>query len=328
MRLEPQTNVPLNNSDGYAYSFWFYDPYATAGDAPAGSQGVFLQGQTGGQVSGMTIDVQHHKLLKPRTHGNIISADSWYDSSIVTPAGSSSFNVSYEPLKLNHFLFLKKNGTSMEVWFNGKKVAYNTNTVGYYPDGPFDWIIDPINGCFVSIGDLAYWHEDISDIAPDIYNNGIMSNWMNLSKKPKHYWRLGESSGSKIYDIGTDGTNHLGHALPVAPNYILASVTGTNGGYKFGTGYFTNVTDPIISVRVGDAVNFRNDTGGHPLAIKDSNDNIVAEEDSVTKKTRWVPTSPGIYRYYCTAHPDTMGAELIVYDKNFAHNNIITAVQE
>ena len=105
-------------------------------------------------------------------------------------------------------------------------------------------------------------------------------------------------------------------------------MTGTNDGYKFGTGYFTNVTDPIISVRVGDAIKYRNDTGGHPLAIKDSNDNIVAEEDSVTKKTEWVPTSPGIYRYYCTAHPDTMGAELIVYDKNFAHNNIITAVQE
>jgi len=327
MRLEPQTNVPLNNTDGYAYSFWFYDPYATAGDVPAGSQGVFLQGQTGGQISGMTIDVGAQKLLKPRTHGFVNTSDSWYDSSVVTSV-IASFHIAYEPLKLNHFLFLKKHVNSMEAWFNGKKVAYNTNTVGGYPDSPFNWIIDPINGCFASIGDLAYWHEDISDIAPDIYNNGVISNWMNLPKKPKHYWRLGESSGSKIYDIGTDGTNHLEHALPITPNYILASVNGTNEGYMFGAGYFTNQTDPIISVRVGDAVNFRNDTGGHPLAIKDSNDTIVAEEDSVTKKTRWVPTSPGAYRYYCTAHPDTMGADLKVYDKNFAHNNIITAVQE
>ena len=101
MKLKPQTNVPLNNTDGYAYSFWFYDPYAKAGDAPAGSQGVFLQGQTTGQFSGMTIDVKSQKKLKPRTHGFVSTADAWYDSSIVSSV-IASFEISYEPLKLNH----------------------------------------------------------------------------------------------------------------------------------------------------------------------------------------------------------------------------------
>ena len=327
MRLEPQTKVPLNNTDGYAYSFWFYDPYATAGDLPSIYQGGFLQGTVGGQNSGMQID-SSTKSLKPRTHGFVNTSDSWYDSSIVDSAGSG-FNVNYEPLKLNNFLFLKKNANSMEVWFNGQKVAYNTSTAGYYPDSPFDWVIDSTNACFATIGDLAYWDEDISDIAPDIYNNGVVNNWMNLSKKPKHYYRFAnKSNNSKILDEGTDGANHLSHARPDNKNYILASVNGTNNGYIFGAGYFTNVTDPGIAIRVGDPITFRNDTGGHPLAIKDSNDFIVAEEDSVTKKTRWLPTHPGIYRYYCTAHPDTMGADLIVFDKNFTYNNIVTAVQE
>ena len=49
MRLEPQTNVPLNNSDGYAYSFGF-TIHNTAESADY-ANGVWLEGQTGGAIA-------------------------------------------------------------------------------------------------------------------------------------------------------------------------------------------------------------------------------------------------------------------------------------
>jgi len=322
MRLEPQTNVPLNNTDGYAYSFWFYDDNTTS--SATHSTGVWLEGQTSGAIAGVTFSPQQKRIFL-RSHGLL----EWYDPNVLAPNGVSVY-VFYEYKKLYNFTFLKRSAIDSEFWVNGKLAGYNRNGGWNYPGSSFNWIIDPLNGSAPNIyyGDLAYWDENVSDIAEQIYNGGVLSNWMNLSKKPKHYWRLGKSSGSKIYDIGTDGTNHLEVGLPQTYLYVLASVTGTNDGYRFGTGLRANETDPRLNAKIGDSITFRNDIGGHPLAIKDSNDRIVAEEDSVTKKTRWVPTSPGIYRYYCTTHPDTMGADIVVCDTKFAHNNIITAIQE
>jgi plastocyanin len=71
-----------------------------------------------------------------------------------------------------------------------------------------------------------------------------------------------------------------------------------------------------------------NNTGGHPLAIKDSNDFIVAEEDAGTKKTRWIPTHAGVYRYYCTTHPDTMGSTFRIYSGSEHYQDLTTLIQD
>jgi plastocyanin len=246
-----------------------------------------------------------------RAHGDINSADAWYDSNIISPDGSSGFNVIYELNKLYNILFLKKSATSMECYVNGQLACYNTNTLFSYPDASSGFkAINPGHDTPVDIGDIAYWDEDISDTASEIYNDGFYRNWMNLSKQPKHYWRLGNSAGSStINDIGTDGTNHFTITAPsFTRNYSLDSADGSN--YTF-SGEVTG-TDPNIKVVVGDNLTFANNTGGHVFAIKDSSDIDVANESASI--TTWSPTVAGKYTYYCVAHPTTMFGEITVVD--------------
>lgn len=329
MRLEPQQDVSFDGATGFAYSFWFYDPFEGAAPSYAPG-GLLIVGQTGGQISGVTQDSNTNR-LSFRSHGFINGDTAWFDSNIVTPSGSG-FKVNYEPKKLNHYLFLKKNATSMEVWLNGQRVAYNPNTTSYYPDNTWKFWFDPDNKNNILVGDIACWSEDISDIVEQVYNNGIISNPMNLSKPPMHYWRMGEpSSTGIIQDIGTDGTNYL-ESTPLTYEYILASVSGTNAGYTFGGGLntvgLTNTTDQDLFAKVGDPITFTNNTGGHPLAIKDQNDLIVAEEDTATKITSWTPSQAGTYRYYCTAHPDTMGANIYIVGGLKYSKDLVTLIQD
>lgn len=330
MRLDPQNRVVINNTDGFGYSFWFYDNNSTASATYA--RGVWLQGQTSGGIAGITFSPQQKEVFF-RSHGDVSSN---YDPDAIRLAGVS-FYLKYGYKTWNNIIYLKKpGGSDTEVWFNGKLVAHNPTNTANYPGGSFDWIIDPNMGTGPNVrcGDLAYWHEDISDITQEIYNGGIITNWMNLSKKPKHYWRLGEPLiGGILEDKGTDGTNYLTEAtIPVTYNYILASVNGANTGYKFGPGLntlgYSGMTDAPLQAKVGDSITFKNDTGGHPLAIKDSDDFIVAEEDAGTTKTRWIPTHPGVYRYYCTTHPDTMGSTFIIYGGSEYSKDLITLIQD
>lgn len=334
MRLDPQNRVAFNTTDGFGYSFWFYDNNSTA--SAVYSRGVWLQGLAAGSHPGITFYPPQKKVFF-RGHGFFSSnsvAGAWHDPDVII-AGMASFDAKYEYKTWNNIIFLQKPERSEnQVWVNGKLVAYSP--FHGYPGNSFDWIIDPNMGTGPNVrcGDLAYWHEDISDITQEIYNGGIITNWMNLSKKPKHYWRLGEPSiGGILEDKGTDGTNYLTEsATPVTYNYILASVNGANTGYKFGSGLntwgYANTTDSALQAKVGDSITFKNDTGGHPLAIKDSNDFIVAEEDAGTTKTRWIPTHGGVYRYYCTAHPDTMGSTFTIYGGSEYSNDTTTLIQD
>jgi plastocyanin len=333
MRLDPQNRVIFNTTDGFGYSFWFYDNNTTS--TAESNRGVWLQGIVGGSYPGVTfqptakrVSFRGHGFVRPESNG-------WFDPDVII-SSTASFMVKYEYKTWNNIIFLKKpGGIYSQVWVNGKLVAYNTNNT--YPGGSFDWIIDPDlgTGPNVRCGDLAYWHEDISDITQEIYNGGALSNWMNLSKKPKHYWRLGEPlNGGIVEDKGTDGSNYLTESItPTSFNYILASVNGANAGYKFGSGGsntsgYANTTDSALQAKVGDSIVFMNNTGGHPLAIKDSNDFIVAEEDAGTKKTRWIPTHAGVYRYYCTTHPDTMGSTFRIYSGSEHYQDLTTLIQD
>ena len=306
-------NISFNNTNGYAYSFWFKVK------TQPGNSIMLLENVSGGQNSNLYLNQLN---IRFRAHGDVTTADAWYDSNVISPEGSSGFNVIYEYNKLYNILFLKKSATYMECYVNGKLACYNTNTAFYYPDASGFKVINPNHNADIDLGDIAYWDEDISDIASEIYNGGIYRNWMDLSKQPKHYWRLGNSAGSStINDIGTDGTNHFTITAPLfARNYSLDSADGTN--YTF-SGDATG-TDPDINVVVGDNLTFTNNTGGHVFAIKDSNDVDVANESASV--TTWSPTVAGEYTYYCVTHPTTMFGKITVVDvANYSQTIALTS---
>jgi plastocyanin len=310
--------ITFNNTDGFAYSFWFRV------EALAGTGGdiILLNNVNSGQFSNVYFRGTLAS-IRFRSHGNVTSADGWYDSTIISPEGTSGFIVNYELKKLNNILFLKKSATSMECYVNGQLACYNTNTVSYYPDASSGFIgINPNHNVVADIGDMAYWDEDISDIASEIYNGGVYRNWMLLSKQPKHYWRLGDSTGSStINDIGTDGTNHFAITAPtISRNYTLDSGDGTN--YVF-TGDAVGA-DPDITVVVGDTLNFSNTTGGHVFAIKNANNIDVANESS--NLTIWTPEAAGEYTYYCVSHPTTMFGKITVVDvANYSQTVVLSS---
>ena len=307
------TNIAFNNTNGYGYSFWF----KVTEDNP---QTMFLLNVSGGANSNVYFE-NTAKRIKMRSHGPVNTADSWYDDNIISADGSSGFFIHFEHNKLYNILFLKKSATSMECYVNGQLVCYNTNTSSGYPAVNGFVEINPNHDTIANVGDIAYWNEDISDIVSEIYNGGVYRDWMNLSKQPKHYWKLGDSAGSStINDVGTDGTNHFTVTAPaISRNYELDSADGTN--YTF-IGDATGA-DPDITAVVGDTLTFSNTTGGHPFAIKDANDVDVANESSAV--TVWTPAVAGEYTYYCTTHPTTMFGKITVVDiANYSQTTVLT----
>ena len=93
----------------------------------------------------------------------------------------------------------------------------------------------------------------------------------------------------------------------VTASYTLTSGDGTD--YTFSDGS----KDPTININVGDYVVFTNQTGGHPLNIKDSSNNIVATPNTsgTWPVTEYSPSSAGTYTYYCTVHPNMSGSIIV-----------------
>ena len=129
MRLDPQNSVALNITDGFGYSFWFYDNNSTASATYA--RGVWLQGQTSGGIAGITFSSQAKEVFF-RSHGDMSSN---YDPDVIRLAGVS-FYLKYEYKTWNNIIYLKKpGGSDTEVWFNGKLVAHNPTNTWNYPGG-------------------------------------------------------------------------------------------------------------------------------------------------------------------------------------------------
>jgi hypothetical protein len=287
------TNGYINTTTGagtpFSYSFWFYD------DGETLQHKTEIFGRGGGNNNQVYIDTAN-AILELRAHGYL----STHDSSRVTQNGTG-FQVNYDKKKLNNAVYLKDGLGIFQFYLNGVLIATGAATGNNnYPAEILGKIGDL--SCPILLGDVAYWNQDISDIITDVYNGGDQSNWMNLSKQPFHYWKLGESYGlTNVPDEGTNGTNHFIISGPLEPrNYTLVSGDGSN--YTF-SGDATG-SDPTLNVIVGDVLTFTNNTGGHPLAIKNSLGVDVATESSGI--TSWTPTVAGKYNYYCTAHPADM----------------------
>lgn len=119
-------------------------------------------------------------------------------------------------------------------------------------------------------------------------------------------YSITQSSGTRtvaVSGLRASSGFYLSQDLPLRNrNYTLASGDGAN--YTF-SGEISG-SDPALHAFSGETLSFTNNTGGHPLAIKDSSNNIVATESAGT--LNWTPSSAGEYTYYCTLHSSMSGS--------------------
>jgi plastocyanin len=93
-------------------------------------------------------------------------------------------------------------------------------------------------------------------------------------------------------------------------NIYNVSISGDGNNYLFSEDFIG--ADPSLKLFLGEAVIFDNIGGGHTLAIKDSEGNDVVNESN--NKTNFIPSSTGVYTYYCKSHPSSMQGEINVYN--------------
>jgi plastocyanin len=100
-------------------------------------------------------------------------------------------------------------------------------------------------------------------------------------------------------------------------NIYNVSISGDGNNYLFSEDFIG--ADPSLKLFLGEAVIFDNIGGGHTLAIKDSEGNNVVNESN--NKTNFIPSSTGVYTYYCKSHPSSMQGEINVYNyKEISYN--------
>lgn len=110
-----------------------------------------------------------------------------------------------------------------------------------------------------------------------------------------------------VIDTRADSVNRVGKST------LDVSVTASGTSHYVFTGDATG-NDPVLVSLVGESVRVINNSGGHPLAIKNSSGNTVATQSGTT--LMWTPTVAGEYTYFCTSHSGTMTNKLYVMNTN------------
>lgn len=118
----------------------------------------------------------------------------------------------------------------------------------------------------------------------------------NFSLRPASPLIGGVKSENSLFDKYPEGVwvDHNHNPVQSSYSYTMASGDGTN--YTF-SGDATG-TDPTLNANIRDTLTFTNSTGGHPLAIYNSQGIEVASESSGT--TTFTPKYPDTYYYQCT----------------------------
>ena len=85
--------------------------------------------------------------------------------------------------------------TNNNYGYSGSVIGQNFR-VGRYNNGQ-----SMRNNCRVD--ELAIYNDDVSVLAPDIYNGGAVVDLMNLYAQPEHWWRMGDGdSYPYLFDVG------------------------------------------------------------------------------------------------------------------------------
>jgi len=79
-------------------------------------------------------------------------------------------------------------------------------------------------------------------------------------------------------------------------------------------GSFSEQSDYSIRFRTTDSVIFDKQFSGHPLMLKDSNGDVLNDFNSMSDvgQQTYQFTTPGVYEYFCTAHPTDMVGQITI----------------
>jgi len=132
------------------------------------------------------------------------------------------------------------------------------------------------------------------------------------------------NTGSFFYQCSLEGHEKMSGNIIIADsdiyNYFLNS--GNSGNYLFSGD--ASGTNPNIQATAGDVLNFSNLNSGHPVVIKDHNDNIQVLENQ--GQTSFLPNSTGNFYYQSTTsgHESISGTIDILnpLTKNYTLHNV------
>lgn len=103
----------------------------------------------------------------------------------------------------------------------------------------------------------------------------------------------------------------------IEPKTLTINITGAESGVSYTFSGAVSGSNPSISANAGDTIIFNNQIGGaHPLAVKNSNGQVLASP-SASGVTTFSPTSSGNFIYQCTVigHENMTGNITIINTK-------------
>lgn len=186
-------------------------------------------------------------------------------------------------------------------WFYGGSTVYSKNCIFYVVSSHY-------NSSTVSVGgqgesNIFYAPPSVSTTFTG--NSNFLSldpefvdpSQGNFSLRPSSPLIGGLQTGNALANKHPNGVwvDHNHNPVQASHNYSLDSGDGTN--YTF-SGDATG-TDPTLNANIQDTLTFTNNTGGHPLAIYNSQGVEVASESGGT--TTFTPKYVDTYYYQCTS---------------------------
>lgn len=129
-----------------------------------------------------------------------------------------------------------------------------------------------------------------------VFINPLGSSFRDFNLRPSSPLIGGVKEQNELLQKYPNGlwVDHNHSPTQASYNYTLDSGDGNN--YTF-SGDATG-TDPVLSANIQDTLTFANNTGGHPIAIYNSQGVEVASESGGT--TTFTPKYPDTYYYQCT----------------------------
>ncbi len=213
-------------SDAWSVSLWFKGSTANQG------QTIFYFGDgdiaNNGYIQLMQINSSGNKLLRLRYGSNnnnlrlqtpvgSIVAGTWHHILITYDGGTTGSSSG----SLNDYY------SRFKIFIDGSQVTTNNSHSNYGWSGA----INPVNfrfgrtsgiymrGC--NLDEFALWDSDQSSNSANIYNNGTVFDYMNLSQAPLHWWRMGDGDTFPyLFDNGTEANLIMVMSNMTSANFV------------------------------------------------------------------------------------------------------------